>query len=101
MNKSETFKISTGCGNVFFTVVYKDNKVVKVLPRLGKSGTCAKVFLHVIGEFLSFIMTLPKNDAVRVMVKVAGHKCSENFCMESVIRFLIDKKLAEEIENEQ
>lgn len=100
MNKSETIKFSSGCGNIFFTVTYKDNKVIKILPRLGKSGTCAKVFLHVIGELLSFIMILPKKDAIKVMVRIVGHKCSENFCIEPIIRFLIDKKLEEEEVNE-
>lgn len=51
-----TYKMRTGCGNVFITVnVDRDNKPFEVFVKMGKCGGCAYSQNEAIGRMLSLL----------------------------------------------
>jgi ribonucleoside-diphosphate reductase alpha chain len=51
-----TYKITTGCGNIYVTVTEFDGKPFEVFARLGKAGGCASAQTEIIGRLVSLCL---------------------------------------------
>ena len=84
MYPSITYRIRTGCGNAFLTILFnKDKKdIFKFLIHMGKSATCASVHAHNYNN-----MNLPKNkdERLKYYSEMTGLYCSQTKCCISLI----------------
>lgn len=48
LNPSKTVRRQTGCGKMYVTFVYEGEKIVGILPILGKTGECSMAIMSVV-----------------------------------------------------
>ena len=79
----KTEKIATGCGTLYL-IINKDEETktpCEFFPVLGKSGSCARSLLELIGKLLSVVaQNLSKEDFIKLLKKdIRGVNCGQEF----------------------
>ena len=79
----KTEKITTGCGTLYL-IINKDEETqipCEFFPVLGKSGSCARSLLELIGKLLSVLaQNLSKEDFIKLLKKdIRGINCGQDF----------------------
>ena len=92
----KTYSDETVCGTLYTTIVWTDDTkkhIKKIIPALGKSGTCAMAQMSVICELLTGIYkhcSIP--DRKSIFAAASGHKCgghNQTTCSDIIIRRLL------------
>ncbi len=78
--KGETYRKRTGCGNVYITINYEENKgkkeIFEVFLNIGKSGGCATAQNEGIARLVSYLSRL-NADPIDVASQLIGIKCNK------------------------
>lgn len=80
--KGKTEKIKTGCGNLYLTINEdEDGSPYEVRAQIGKSGSCARSMLEVIGILMSIIFQNVDKEIVTKSIKrhLRGVSCGSEF----------------------
>lgn len=102
MNKSETIKIKTSCGNIYLTGVFNEGgRLIEVIPRLGKAGTCAGTMFHLYGLLFSSILKLKRNQVIKILTPLTGHTPLCGGCINNIISYILDYMYEKEEFNEE
>jgi len=78
----KTLKAKTQCGSLFVTLNEMDGDLGEIRLNLGKSGSCARAILELIGILYSIIlqMDVPKDEKVKLFKKhCLGISCGNPF----------------------
>lgn len=69
VTEGKTYRVATGCGNIYVTINSNDNKVCELFATLGKSGGCATAQMEAIGRLcsLAFRNNLPAEEIVEIL----------------------------------
>jgi ribonucleoside-diphosphate reductase alpha chain len=69
-----TRRLKSGCGNVYLTVNWEDDKVFEIFLRLGKAGGCAACLMDVVGMGMSHALRSGM-DVNEVVKTCKGQRC--------------------------
>ena len=78
MLPGNTWKMKTGCGNLFITITRRDGKVQELFAKHGKAGVCSQVQCEAIGRLASLALRSDV-DPEEVMIQLAGITCHAPF----------------------
>jgi len=78
--RGSTEKIKTGCGNLFLTINEHEEEPYEISARIGKSGSCVRSMLEVIGILLSIIFQNCEKDVIKKTVNhLLSVSCGQEF----------------------
>ena len=103
----KTLKAPTGCGSMYLTLNVDDGDLVECRLELGKSGSCVKNMLHVIGVLYSILLQsgMEKKLVIKTVKRhLMGVSCGEPFITRGeTYKSCLDwaaKKILEELKDE-
>jgi len=104
----KTIKVKTTCGSFFITLNQDEGELVEVRLNLGKSGTCVRSLLEILGISFSIMLQagIPKEKLVKLLKKHASDVvCGNPFTYEektnSSCLDVISKLIIKELQNEK
>ncbi len=93
---SKTHKITTGCGSMYVTLLYKDKErsiIHEVKVAYGKAGGCSDTQLESKVAFINALITNTSHSiAIKTLTKACGHHCHVgDTCHDLLIRLVIEE----------
>lgn len=82
-----TLKAKTSCGGFFLTMNDFDKALYEIHMELGKSGTCIKTLLHVVGILFSILLQsgMEKEELIEAVERhLKDVKCGDSFYYQEV-----------------
>lgn len=73
-----TWKMKTGCGNLFITITRSDGKIQELFAKHGKAGVCSQVQCEAIGRLASLALRSDV-DPDEVQIQLSGITCHAPF----------------------
>ena len=95
---STTVEFDTACGKMYLITLYDDlGNIFKVMPELGKTGSCSRAQLTAYAEVITVMLRNCQNDVLlKALTSAKGNRCNSGSlpsCIDVLNEYLLEEHL--------